>query len=87
MEWAEAPGLWRPRQGSYYPFSGGGRACLGRKFAMVEFVAVFAKIMKGKRVRLAEGESMDGAWKKIRRSKALTSLVANEDIIIVLEDR
>jgi len=51
-----ASSLLRPRKGSYYPFSEGPRACLGRRFAQVEVLAVLAMIFKDYSVELAVDE-------------------------------
>lgn len=48
--------LLRPKKGSYYPFSEGPRACLGRRFAQVEVLAVLAIIFKDYSVELAVDE-------------------------------
>ncbi|KAI9045920.1 cytochrome P450 [Aspergillus affinis] len=50
----ELPTIHRPVRGAYVPFSDGVRACLGKKFAQVEFVAALAVIVKQFRVELAE---------------------------------
>ncbi|KAL8778008.1 MAG: hypothetical protein Q9213_007606 [Squamulea squamosa] len=44
--------LFRPPPGAFIPFSDGPRACLGRRFAMVELVAVIATIMRDYSVEL-----------------------------------
>ncbi|KAL8693366.1 MAG: hypothetical protein Q9218_001803 [Villophora microphyllina] len=44
--------LFNPPRGAFIPFSHGPRACLGRRFAMVELVAVIATIMKDYSVEL-----------------------------------
>ncbi|KAF8247107.1 cytochrome P450 [Wilcoxina mikolae CBS 423.85] len=91
--WQEAPGLYRPLQGSFASFSGGQRVCLGRKFASVEFVGVMAALMRGRKVSLArmagETEDMarDRAWGKVRKSVALSALVMTDDVGFVLEGR
>jgi len=38
--------LFRPFPGSYIPFSTGHRRCIGRRFAQVELLAVFATLFK-----------------------------------------
>lgn len=74
--------LYRPKKGSYYPFSEGPRACLGRRFAQVEVLAVLAVIFKDYSVELAVdqfatddevdrmpegGEERKAVWEKARR--------------------
>ncbi|KAL8888647.1 MAG: hypothetical protein Q9215_003956 [Flavoplaca cf. flavocitrina] len=44
--------LFRPAPGAFIPFSDGPRACLGRRFAMVELVAVIATLMREYSVEL-----------------------------------
>ncbi|KAL8737513.1 MAG: hypothetical protein Q9181_001613 [Wetmoreana brouardii] len=44
--------LFNPPPGAFIPFSHGPRACLGRRFAMVELVAVTATLMKDYSVEL-----------------------------------
>lgn len=77
--------LYRPPRGAYIPFSDGGRACLGRRFAQVEVLAVLAVIFADNSVELAvdefardeEVEGMTAAqrrevWNKAeRKTKAL----------------
>ena len=45
--------LYRPRHGSYIPFSEGARSCLGRRFAQVQVLAVLATIFSQYSVELA----------------------------------
>ena len=45
--------LLRPPRGSYIPFSDGARACLGRRFASVETIAVIAVLLRDFTVELA----------------------------------
>ncbi|KZV98058.1 cytochrome P450 [Exidia glandulosa HHB12029] len=56
----------QPRKGQFMAFSEGARACLGKKFAQVEFVAVLATIFSRFRAELecAPGQTMDDAKKK-----------------------
>ncbi|KAI9702648.1 MAG: hypothetical protein M1820_006154 [Bogoriella megaspora] len=51
-----ASSLLRPPRGAYIPFSEGYRACLGRRFAQVEVLAVLAVILKYYSVELAVDE-------------------------------
>ena len=48
--------LFHPRRGAYIPFSEGYRACLGRRFAQVEVLAVLAVIFRDYSVELAVDE-------------------------------
>lgn len=48
--------LFRPPRGAYIPFSEGFRACLGRRFAQVEVLAVLAVIFRSYSVELAVDE-------------------------------
>lgn len=45
--------LYRPVKGSYFPFSEGYRACLGRRFAQVEVLAVLAVLYQNYSIELA----------------------------------
>ncbi|KAI1612465.1 cytochrome P450 [Exophiala viscosa] len=45
--------LYRPPKGAYIPFSDGYRACLGRRFAQVEVLAVLAVLLQNYSVELA----------------------------------
>ncbi|KAL8828128.1 MAG: hypothetical protein Q9170_006731, partial [Blastenia crenularia] len=71
--------LHRPPRGAYIPFSEGYRACLGRRFAQTEVLAVLAVIFKFYSVELAvdkyasddevegmEEEEKRGVWEKVR---------------------
>ena len=48
--------LFRPEPGAYIPFSRGPRACLARRFAMVEVVAALAVLLREYSVELAVDE-------------------------------
>ncbi|KAI0009930.1 cytochrome P450 [Xylariaceae sp. FL0662B] len=48
--------LYRPPRGSFIPFSDGARACLGRRIALVELVAVLAMIFQKYSIELAVDE-------------------------------
>ncbi|GAM85698.1 hypothetical protein ANO11243_037060 [Dothideomycetidae sp. 11243] len=51
--------LFRPRRGAYIPFSDGPRACLGRRFAQVEVLAVLAVVFRSYSVELAVEEILE----------------------------
>ncbi|KAI9707330.1 MAG: hypothetical protein M1836_000290 [Candelina mexicana] len=51
-----SPSLLRPPKGAYLPFSEGYRACLGRRFAQVEVLAVLAVLFRDYTVELAVDE-------------------------------
>ena len=56
-----SPTLLHPPKGAYIPFSEGYRACLGRRFAQVEVLAVLAVIFQTYSVELAVDEWADEA--------------------------
>jgi cytochrome P450 len=71
-----APGLenvdvHKPTRGAFVAFSDGLRSCMGRKFAMVEFVAVVTCLLREHKVEIARrsGETIGDA--KARARKAL----------------
>lgn len=69
VERGQAPSsLLNPRPGSYIPFSDGHRGCLGKRFALVELVAVVSRIFKEYRVELAFDCPAD-ASEEYRRKK------------------
>ncbi|KAL5342476.1 cytochrome P450 [Aspergillus crustosus] len=66
----ESSGIHRPVRGAYIPFSDGSRACMGKKFAQVEFVAVLVVLFRGYRVTLARvgKESEEEAKRRVERA-------------------
>ncbi|KAL5356043.1 cytochrome P450 [Aspergillus floccosus] len=83
----EYPTVHRPVRGSYIPFSDGFRACLGKKFAQVEFVAALAVVFRAYRVRLAD-ESHAGrrqAERALRESVSVVTLGMVEGVPLVFE--
>ncbi|KAL4894728.1 cytochrome P450 monooxygenase [Aspergillus ambiguus] len=85
----EYPTVHRPVRGAYIPFSDGFRACLGKKFAQVEFVAALALLFREYRVRLAD-ESPAGrrqAEKALRESVSVVTLGMVEGVPLVFEKR
>jgi len=67
-------GILKPAKGTFLPFSEGSRACSGKKFATVEFVAVVFTLLREHRVELAEGWSVERVQKVLsgRKAGALT---------------
>ncbi len=63
----EDENIFQPQHGVYIPFSSGQRACPGRKFAQVEFVAVIARLFRRHRCSpvLLEGETIVEAKKRV----------------------
>jgi hypothetical protein len=55
--------LFCPPKGAFVAFSAGFRACLGKKFALVELVGILGVLMKDASVELhrEKGESWEGA--------------------------
>ncbi|KAL4908760.1 hypothetical protein BDW74DRAFT_187311 [Aspergillus multicolor] len=66
----ESAHIHRPVRGSFIPFSDGLRACIGRKFAQVEFIATLAVLFHGYRVTPAKvgGESKEEASRRVENA-------------------
>ena len=47
--------LWTPPKGAYVPWSDGARACPGKKFGQVEFVASMVALFRRHRVEIVPG--------------------------------
>lgn len=58
--------LFCPRKGAFLAFSTGFRACLGKKFAQVEFCTLIAVLCKYYSVELVK-ESKDETWESAKR--------------------
>ncbi|KAL4916486.1 cytochrome P450 [Aspergillus aurantiobrunneus] len=54
------------RRGTFMTFNEGPRACLGRRFAQVEFVAFFARLLRTHRVGLGDGMDPGELEKQVR---------------------
>jgi len=69
-----AHGLLIPAKGSFLAFSEGARACLGKRVATVEFIAVIYTLLRHHRVGLEDGWSAERVKKVIsgRKAGALT---------------
>lgn len=76
--------FYRPYRGSFLAFSDGSRACLGRKFANVEFVAILSTLFREYSVELEvkEGETFEQAkeraWAYVENSAAILTLQPKE---------
>jgi cytochrome P450 len=76
--------LHRPARGAYIPFSDGMRACVGKKFAQVEVVAVLAVLLKDYEVCLGDEEGAKSqAWRAIEGSVTILTLGMVEDVPLV----
>ncbi|KAL5000108.1 cytochrome P450 [Aspergillus recurvatus] len=66
----EASNIHKPVRGAFIPFSDGSRACMGRKFAQVEFIAILAVIFHQYRVTpvRVEGETEEDARKRVEKA-------------------
>lgn len=76
-------------KGTFLTFSEGPRACLGRRFAQVEFVAFFARVLRQYRVQLKEdnaGGSIDRIL-RLRSGGSPITLVPPEDVKLLLIPR
>lgn len=54
-----------PAPGTYVPWADGPRACIGRKFSQVEFVAVISSLFRSYRVRPAQKEGRQALMKMV----------------------
>lgn len=61
--------FFRPYKGSYYPWSDGQRVCLGKKYSVVELLAIYAEIFRGNSVELdvEEGETWEDARERAKK--------------------
>jgi cytochrome P450 len=62
--------IFKPAKGTFLPFSEGARACSGKKFATVQFVAVLLSLFREHRVELEEGWSAERVSEILRGRKA-----------------
>ncbi|KAE8142664.1 cytochrome P450 [Aspergillus pseudotamarii] len=84
----------KPVRGSYIPFSDGFRACVGKKFAQVEFVVAVAIIFRAYRVMLAkpsERETEDDIRRRTDRvlgeSTSFITLSMRDEIPLLFQKR
>lgn len=71
-------------KGSFLTFSEGARACVGRKFALVELVAFFATVLRSARLRLREGEDAARVEKVLRARCAGSVTLSPVEVVKVL---
>ena len=90
----EAETIHRPVRGSYVPFSDGARACTGKKFAQVEFVAALTVIFREYRVMLARdseaqtGEEVRGrAERVLEESSSFITLWMGGEVPLLFQKR
>ncbi|GFF25645.1 hypothetical protein IFM61606_09508 [Aspergillus udagawae] len=89
----ESPDTHKPTRGAFIPFSDGLRACMGRKFAQVEFVAALVAVFREYRVTLAkrEGESDEVAKRRgeraLRESSASLTLALGDEVPLMFQRR
>jgi cytochrome P450 len=76
-------------KGSFMTFNEGPRACLGKRFAQVEFVAFYARLLKQHRLVLGEGEDGDEMERviRLRSGGSPVTLVPPMDVKVRLEER
>lgn len=79
----------KPVRGAFIPFSDGSRACMGKKFAEVEFVAALTVVFARYRVMLAdEGiEARERAERALRKSSAFLTLGMKDDVPLLFQRR
>ncbi|KAK3343536.1 putative cytochrome P450 oxidoreductase [Lasiosphaeria hispida] len=77
------------RKGTFLTFSEGPRACLGRTFARVEFVAFFSRLLRHHRLRLDGSVSSVDVEKvlRLRSGGSPVTLIPPEDVRICLDAR
>lgn len=77
----EGETFYMPPKGSYIPWSEGGRACPGKSFAQVEFVAAMVALFRDDFVEpeVKDGERMECARKRME------DLVADSGMVLLLQ--
>ncbi|MCJ1260725.1 hypothetical protein MMC22_000587 [Lobaria immixta] len=77
----EGETFYTPPKGSYIPWSDGGRACPGKTFAQVEFVAAMAALFRDHFVEpeVNGGETMESALKRME------DVIADSGMVLLLQ--
>ncbi|KAF4266168.1 hypothetical protein KXX16_006707 [Aspergillus fumigatus] len=85
----EFPTVHKPVRGAFIPFSDGFRACLGKKFAQVEFIAALSALSRNYKVELADDspEGRNDAERVLRESTSVLTLSMREDVPIRFQRR
>ncbi|THV54440.1 hypothetical protein BGAL_0026g00110 [Botrytis galanthina] len=73
--------LFSPQKGTYVPWSEGARACPGKKFGQVEFVATMVSLFRKHRIEVVpeKGESVEEARRRAEKS------VWDSEIVLLLQ--
>lgn len=99
VEGLSAPGLehgtiHKPTRGAFIAFSDGVRACLGKKFAQIEFVVAIAIVFRDYRVRLAPNRPQETAAETrrramcaLQRNSAFLTLGMQDEVPVLFEKR
>ncbi|KAL2823486.1 cytochrome P450 [Aspergillus cavernicola] len=79
----------KPVRGAYLPFSDGTRACVGKKFAQVEFIVTFAVLLRRYRVELPQGgdEGRKNAQRALDESFSVVALVMRDNLPLAFRER
>lgn len=76
-------------KGSFLTFSEGPRACLGKRFSQVEFVAFFARLLRDHRLQLAGTHCKEDIERslRLRSGGSPVTLIPHDDVSISLQPR
>ncbi|GLA57482.1 hypothetical protein AtubIFM55763_000851 [Aspergillus tubingensis] len=85
----EYPTIHKPVRGAYIPFSDGFRACLGKKFSQVEFVAALTTVLQQYRIELADSSEKGrlNAERVLNKSTAIITLAMREEVPLLFRRR
>ncbi|PWY71436.1 cytochrome P450 monooxygenase [Aspergillus eucalypticola CBS 122712] len=85
----EYPTIHKPVRGAYIPFSDGFRACLGKKFSQVEFVAALTTVLQQYRIELADSSEKGrlNAERVLNKSTTVITLAMREEVPLLFRRR
>ncbi|GKZ68495.1 hypothetical protein AnigIFM50267_003204 [Aspergillus niger] len=85
----EYPTIHKPVRGAYIPFSDGFRACLGKKFSQVEFVAALTTVLRQYRIELADSSEKGriNAERVLNQSTSIITLAMGEEVPLLFRRR